>query len=150
VNQHRCLYLFLMPSYIRTLTCKLKFYLFVSCPFMLVIDNQIKSYHIFFRYLARKHLVDVTEIFRQLSGEKKYRMIKLAFYFCLFIITIYRFDLGYFLINILGNWNTICIHLLVLTLISVIQKPLGHYQTLVTGHTPILAFHVIRTEISLY
>uniref|UniRef100_A0A804PRE2 Uncharacterized protein n=1 Tax=Zea mays TaxID=4577 RepID=A0A804PRE2_MAIZE len=41
-------------------------------------------------YLARKHLVDVTEIFRQLSDEKKYRMIKLAFYFCLFIITIYR------------------------------------------------------------
>jgi protein cornichon len=42
--------------------------------------------------MARKHLVDVTEIFRQLNGEKKYRMIKLAFYFCLFIITIYRFD----------------------------------------------------------
>lgn len=52
--------------------------------------------------MARKHLVDVTEIFRQLSVEKKYRMIKLAFYFCLFIITIYRFDLGYILINILG------------------------------------------------
>jgi hypothetical protein len=112
VKHHRCLYLFLMPSY-RILTCKLKFYLFVSCPFMLVIDNQIKSYDIcFFRYLARKHLVDVTEIFRQLSGEKKYRMIKLAFYFCLFIITIYRFDFCYISINILGNRNTICIHLL--------------------------------------
>uniref|UniRef100_J3NDM6 Uncharacterized protein n=1 Tax=Oryza brachyantha TaxID=4533 RepID=J3NDM6_ORYBR len=41
-------------------------------------------------YMDRKHLVDVTEIFRQLNWEKKYRMIKLAFYFSLFIITIYR------------------------------------------------------------
>uniref|UniRef100_A0A0E0FCD7 Uncharacterized protein n=1 Tax=Oryza meridionalis TaxID=40149 RepID=A0A0E0FCD7_9ORYZ len=32
-------------------------------------------------YMDRKHLVDVTEIFRQLNWEKKYRMIKLAFYF---------------------------------------------------------------------
>uniref|UniRef100_A0A0E0RHP3 Cornichon family protein n=3 Tax=Oryza TaxID=4527 RepID=A0A0E0RHP3_ORYRU len=40
-------------------------------------------------YMDRKHLVDVTEIFRQLNWEKKYRMIKLAFYFSLFIITIY-------------------------------------------------------------
>uniref|UniRef100_A0A0D9XZN3 Cornichon family protein n=1 Tax=Leersia perrieri TaxID=77586 RepID=A0A0D9XZN3_9ORYZ len=40
-------------------------------------------------YMDRKHLVDVTEIFRQLNWEKKYRMIKLAFYFTLFIITIY-------------------------------------------------------------
>lgn len=46
--------------------------------------------------MAQKHLVDVTEIFRQLNGEKKYRMIKLAFYFCLFIITIYRFDFKLF------------------------------------------------------
>jgi hypothetical protein len=57
--------------------------LLISCIFMLIF---------FIRYKARKHLVDVTEIFRQLNGEKKYRMIKLAFYFCLFIITIYRFD----------------------------------------------------------
>jgi hypothetical protein len=46
--------------------------------------------------MKRKHLVDVTEIFRQLHGEKKYRMIKLAFYFGLFIITIYRFEADYF------------------------------------------------------
>jgi hypothetical protein len=71
---------------------------------MLFGFNVIELYHVratyflylhvnfFIRYMARKHLVDVTEIFRQLNGEKKYRMIKLAFYFCLFIITIYRFD----------------------------------------------------------
>jgi hypothetical protein len=62
--------------------------------------------------MAQKHLVDVTEIFRQLNGEKKYRMIKLAFYFCLFIITIYRFDFKLYL-----RWYFVkCINLVVLPL----------------------------------
>ncbi|ONM33586.1 Protein cornichon homolog 1 [Zea mays] len=69
-------------------------------PFLLMAP--VTYYHVKL-YLARKHLVDVTEIFRQLNGEKKYRTIKLAFYFCLFIVTIYRFDFGYILINILVN-----------------------------------------------
>ncbi|TVU50079.1 hypothetical protein EJB05_01436, partial [Eragrostis curvula] len=56
-------------------------------PFLIMAP--VTYYHVKL-YMARKHLVDVTEIFRQLNGEKKYRMIKLAFYFCLFIITIYR------------------------------------------------------------
>ncbi|WVZ90331.1 hypothetical protein U9M48_036640 [Paspalum notatum var. saurae] len=56
-------------------------------PFLVMAP--VTYYHVKL-YMARKHLVDVTEIFRQLNGEKKYRMIKLAFYFCLFIITIYR------------------------------------------------------------
>ncbi|CAN6334119.1 unnamed protein product [Urochloa humidicola] len=56
-------------------------------PFLIMAP--VTYYHVKL-YMARKHLVDVTEIFRQLNTEKKYRMIKLAFYFCLFIITIYR------------------------------------------------------------
>ncbi|KAL5660111.1 hypothetical protein ACJX0J_027236, partial [Zea mays] len=56
--------------------------------FPFLVMTPVTYYHVKL-YLARKHLVDVTEIFRQLSDEKKYRMIKLAFYFCLFIITIY-------------------------------------------------------------
>ncbi|CAA6672329.1 unnamed protein product [Spirodela intermedia] len=41
-------------------------------------------------YLSRRHLLDVTDIFSLLSGEKKYRMIKLGFYVTLFIVVIYR------------------------------------------------------------
>ncbi|OEL36251.1 Protein cornichon-like protein 1 [Dichanthelium oligosanthes] len=77
-------------------------------PFLVMAP--VTYYHVKL-YMARKHLVDVTEIFRQLNGEKKYRMIKLAFYFCLFIITIYRFDFKLsFLVNILWNWSIECIH----------------------------------------
>uniref|UniRef100_A0ACD5Y5Z6 Uncharacterized protein n=2 Tax=Avena sativa TaxID=4498 RepID=A0ACD5Y5Z6_AVESA len=56
-------------------------------PFLVMAP--VTYYHVRL-YMTRKHLVDVTEIFRQLHVEKKYRMIKLAFYFGLFIITIYR------------------------------------------------------------
>ena len=84
-----------MFAYITNLSVNFKF-VFVSCAFMLIfccvmIINQNHMIIFLTRFMARKHLVDVTEIFRQLNGEKKYRMIKLAFYFCLFIITIYRF-----------------------------------------------------------
>ncbi|KAJ0965114.1 hypothetical protein J5N97_026252 [Dioscorea zingiberensis] len=48
------------------------------------------SYYHFKLFTSRRHLIDVTEVFRHLNGEKKYRMVKLAFYFCLFLIVIYR------------------------------------------------------------
>lgn len=41
-------------------------------------------------FMDRKHYIDVTEIFRVLGEEKKYRMIKLVMYFCIFIIVIYK------------------------------------------------------------
>ena len=44
-----------------------------------------------FRFMKRQHLIDVTEVFRTLSAEKKYRVAKLAFYLFLFIIVIIRF-----------------------------------------------------------
>nr|BAJ91707.1 predicted protein [Hordeum vulgare subsp. vulgare] len=55
-------------------------------PFLVMAP--VTYYHVKL-YMNRKHLIDVTEIFRQLHGEKKYRLIKLAFYFALFIISIY-------------------------------------------------------------
>jgi hypothetical protein len=37
--------------------------------------------------------VDVTEIFTSLNREKKYRLVKLAFYILLFFLAIYWFEL---------------------------------------------------------
>ncbi|URE05881.1 protein cornichon [Musa troglodytarum] len=56
-------------------------------PFLLMAP--ITYYHTKL-YMTRKHLIDVTEIFRLLNEEKKYRIIKLAFYCSIFIIVIYR------------------------------------------------------------
>ncbi|KAF8396106.1 hypothetical protein HHK36_017718 [Tetracentron sinense] len=42
-----------------------------------------------------KYLIDITEIFRLINGEKKYRTVKLAFYFVLIIIVIVRYSLLY-------------------------------------------------------
>ncbi|KAK9103011.1 hypothetical protein Sjap_020265 [Stephania japonica] len=42
------------------------------------------------RYMNRKHLIDVTEIFSVLNTEKKYRMIKIGFYLALFIVVLFR------------------------------------------------------------
>ncbi|CAL9188171.1 unnamed protein product [Musa hybrid cultivar] len=56
-------------------------------PFLIMAP--ITYYHIKL-YMKGKHLIDVTEIFRLLNGEKKYRVIKLAFYCSIFIVVIYR------------------------------------------------------------
>ncbi len=37
-----------------------------------------------------QHVVDVTEIFRELPREKKLRMIKLALYVFIFVVVIYK------------------------------------------------------------
>ncbi|KAK3035145.1 hypothetical protein RJ639_032818 [Escallonia herrerae] len=36
------------------------------------------------RFMKRKHLIDVTEVFRSLNAEKKNRIAKLGFYVLLF------------------------------------------------------------------
>ena len=41
-------------------------------------------------YLARDHIVDVTEIFRQLPKQKMMRMIKLVIFLFAFVLIIYR------------------------------------------------------------
>ncbi|XP_072986434.1 protein cornichon homolog 2-like [Typha latifolia] len=60
-------------------------------PFLIMAP--ITYYHVKL-FTDGKHLIDVTEIFRLINGEKKYRMIKLAFYFGLFIMVIYRLILS--------------------------------------------------------
>ncbi|KAM7524557.1 hypothetical protein LguiA_014459 [Lonicera macranthoides] len=40
--------------------------------------------------MRRKHLIDVTEVFRFLRAEKQHRIIKLAFYLLLFTLIIIR------------------------------------------------------------
>ncbi|XP_057501472.1 protein cornichon homolog 1 isoform X1 [Actinidia eriantha] len=56
-------------------------------------------------YMKRQHLIDVTEVFRFLNAEKKYRIIKLAFYLVLFAVVIIRiFSAGTFF-NILSVFH---------------------------------------------
>lgn len=64
-------------------------FLLTGCWFMCLITAPLVYYHTQL-YMKRKHLVDVTEIFNLLNAEKKYRMIKLAYYLILFFIVIYR------------------------------------------------------------
>ncbi|KAH0458349.1 hypothetical protein IEQ34_013664 [Dendrobium chrysotoxum] len=54
-----------------------------------IIMAPITYYHVQM-FWKKKHLLDVTEIFRQIEGQKKYRIVKLAFYFTMFILVIYR------------------------------------------------------------
>ncbi|XXG64108.1 hypothetical protein AAC387_Pa05g2151 [Persea americana] len=56
--------------------------------FMFLIMAPVTYFHIRL-YLQRKHLIDVTEIFRLLNDEKKIRLVKLVFYLTLLFITIY-------------------------------------------------------------
>ncbi|OAY63278.1 Protein cornichon [Ananas comosus] len=57
--------------------------------FPFLITAPVTYYHVKL-FMNKKHLIDVTEIFRQLNGEKKQRLIKLGFYLSLFVIVIYR------------------------------------------------------------
>ncbi|KAL5719609.1 hypothetical protein ACHQM5_012420 [Ranunculus cassubicifolius] len=56
--------------------------------FLFLISVPISYYHIRL-YMDKKHLVDVTEIYRALEAEKKYRLVKLVLYLLLFFIVIY-------------------------------------------------------------
>eukprot|EP00268_Persea_americana_P047880 TRINITY_DN5019_c0_g1_i17.p1 TRINITY_DN5019_c0_g1~~TRINITY_DN5019_c0_g1_i17.p1 ORF type:complete len:149 (+),score=12.75 TRINITY_DN5019_c0_g1_i17:415-861(+) len=57
--------------------------------FMFLLTAPVTYFHIRL-YMQRKHLIDVTEIFRLLNDEKKIRLVKLVFYLTLLFITIYR------------------------------------------------------------
>lgn len=58
-----------------------------------IFDDLSYSHRILFRFVNRKHLIDVTEVFRALSAEKKFRLVKLGFYLVLLFIIIFRFVL---------------------------------------------------------
>ncbi|KAL6539846.1 hypothetical protein OROHE_011617 [Orobanche hederae] len=46
------------------------------------------AYYNLKKYLARQHLIDVTEVFRVLNAEKKVRIVKLVFYIIFFALII--------------------------------------------------------------
>ncbi|GMH20125.1 hypothetical protein Nepgr_021966 [Nepenthes gracilis] len=64
-------------------------FLFTGHWFMFLITLPIACYHVRL-FIKREHLVDVTEIFRALSSEKKFRLIKLAAYLLFFFLVIVR------------------------------------------------------------
>ncbi|KAJ4706473.1 Cornichon family protein [Melia azedarach] len=47
-------------------------------------------------YMKQQHLIDVTEVFRNLKVEKKFRIIKLGFYVIFFILVVFRLTLSGF------------------------------------------------------
>lgn len=64
-------------------------FLFTGHWIMFLLSAPLMYYHAQL-YISGKHLLDVTEIFNLLNGEKKYRMIKLGYYLLLFFIVLYR------------------------------------------------------------
>ncbi|XWS66405.1 hypothetical protein CRYUN_Cryun05aG0196500 [Craigia yunnanensis] len=63
--------------------------------FMFLLTVPLTAYHLML-YLNRKHLVDVTEIFRDLNIEKKYRFVKLGIYLLLFTVVLFRLVISAF------------------------------------------------------
>ncbi|XP_059668471.1 protein cornichon homolog 1 isoform X2 [Cornus florida] len=61
--------------------------------FMFLITVPLTCYSMML-FFKRQHLIDVTEVFRFLTAEKKYRIIKLAFYLLLFVMVIIRLVLS--------------------------------------------------------
>ncbi|KAK7285540.1 hypothetical protein RJT34_20314 [Clitoria ternatea] len=79
---------FVMPEFIaQGLLCALC--LFTGHWIMFLVTLPVTCYHVML-YVKRKHLIDVTEVFRELNAEKKFRIAKLAFYLTMLIITIFR------------------------------------------------------------
>lgn len=44
-----------------------------------------------FRYMKKQHLIDVTEIFRVIGAQKKYRLVKLGLLSILFLFIVFRY-----------------------------------------------------------
>ncbi|KAK4272560.1 hypothetical protein QN277_021099 [Acacia crassicarpa] len=82
---------FILPEFIgQGLLCAL--FLFTGHWFMFLLTVPLTCYHAML-YVKRQHLLDVTEVFRVLNAEKKYRIAKLAFYLSLLLITVFRLTL---------------------------------------------------------
>ncbi|XWS59202.1 hypothetical protein CRYUN_Cryun08bG0101300 [Craigia yunnanensis] len=61
--------------------------------FMFLLAVPLSAYHLML-YFNRKHLLDVTEIFRDLNIEKRYRFVKLGIYLVLFTVVLFRLVLS--------------------------------------------------------
>ncbi|PKI72191.1 hypothetical protein CRG98_007389 [Punica granatum] len=56
---------------------------------MFLISVPLTCYHVML-YIKKRHLIDVTEIFRVIGAEKKYRLVKLGLLSILFLCVIFR------------------------------------------------------------
>ncbi|KAJ9565387.1 hypothetical protein OSB04_001353 [Centaurea solstitialis] len=63
--------------------------LFTGYWFMFLLTLPITIYNSML-YINRQHLIDVTEVFRYVDAEKKYRIAKLALYLFLFLLVVIR------------------------------------------------------------
>ncbi|TKY62576.1 cornichon-like 1 [Spatholobus suberectus] len=80
---------FIVPEFIgQGLLCA--FCLFTGHWIMFLMTVPVTCYHVML-YMKRQHLIDVTEVFRVLNAEKKFRIAKLAYYLTIVIITVFRF-----------------------------------------------------------
>lgn len=79
---------FILPEFIgQGLFCALC--LFTGHWIMFLLTVPVTCYHVML-YMKRQHLIDVTEVFRALNAEKKFRIAKLAYYLTIIIITVFR------------------------------------------------------------
>ncbi|KAK7336607.1 hypothetical protein VNO77_17153 [Canavalia gladiata] len=63
--------------------------LFTGHWIMFLMAAPVTCYHVML-YVKRQHLIDVTEVFRELNAEKKFRIVKLVYYITMLIITVFR------------------------------------------------------------
>ncbi|KAG4396240.1 hypothetical protein GLYMA_19G144000v4 [Glycine max] len=79
---------FIVPEFIgQGLLCA--FCLLTGHWIMFLITVPVTCYHVML-YMKRKHLIDVTEVFRLLNAEKKFRIAKIAYYLTIIFISIFR------------------------------------------------------------
>lgn len=62
---------------------------------MFLLAVPLVCYHVNL-YMKRKHLIDVTEVFRNLNVEKKFRLAKLGFYVIFFVLVIFKLAMAGF------------------------------------------------------
>ncbi|KOM38816.1 hypothetical protein LR48_Vigan03g219800 [Vigna angularis] len=79
---------FIVPEFIgQGLLCA--FCLLTGHWIMFLLTVPVTCYHVML-YMKQQHLIDVTEVFRALNSEKKFRLAKLAYYLTIIIITVFR------------------------------------------------------------
>ncbi|XP_012073032.1 protein cornichon homolog 1 isoform X2 [Jatropha curcas] len=61
-----------------------------------LMEAPLTCYHVLL-FMKREHLIDITEVFRNLNSEKKYRFIKLGIYLFFFALFMFRITLIAFL-----------------------------------------------------
>lgn len=79
---------------IRKIQHKLAYFIWMGWSWHLHFGYSLLVCILFFiciRYMNRKHLIDVTEVFRYVDAQKKYRITKLTVYLFLVILVVIRF-----------------------------------------------------------